>query len=40
MCDCPQLFVIARDMRLRENFTGFLLDVQIPVQGAHDSGAT
>jgi TonB family protein len=31
-----QVFLIARDMRLRENFTGFLLDVQNPVQQPHD----
>ena len=30
-----QLFVIKRDMRLLENFTGFLLDVQQPLQSAH-----
>ncbi len=31
-----QLFVIKRDMRLLENFTGFLLDVQEPLQSLHD----
>jgi len=30
-----QVFVIARSMRLRENFTGFLLDVQTPLQTPH-----
>jgi iron complex outermembrane receptor protein len=30
-----QLFVISRAMRLRENFTGFLLDVQEPIQTPH-----
>jgi iron complex outermembrane recepter protein len=30
-----QVFVIARSMRLRENFTGFLLDVQTPLQNPH-----
>ncbi|HEY4186016.1 MAG TPA: TonB family protein, partial [Polyangia bacterium] len=30
-----QLFVIKRDMRLLENFTGFLLDVQEPLQSVH-----
>lgn len=30
-----QVFLIFRDMRLRENFTGFLLDVQKPVQSPH-----
>ena len=30
-----QLFVIKRDMRLLENFTGFLLDTQQPLQSAH-----
>jgi iron complex outermembrane receptor protein len=30
-----QLFVIDRAMRLRENFTGFLLDVQEPLQTPH-----
>ena len=30
-----QLFVIKRDMRLLENFTGFLLDVQEPLQTVH-----
>lgn len=30
-----QLFVIRRTMRLRENFTGFLLDVQEPIQQPH-----
>ena len=30
-----QLFAIARSMRLRENFTGFLLDVQTPLQTPH-----
>jgi hypothetical protein len=31
-----QLFAISRGMRLRENFTGFLLDVQQPLQSPHD----
>ena len=31
-----QVFVIKRDMRLLENFTGFLLDVQQPLQSLHD----
>jgi iron complex outermembrane receptor protein len=31
-----QIFVIKRDMRLLENFTGFLLDVQQPLQTLHD----
>jgi iron complex outermembrane receptor protein len=31
-----QLFLIKRDMRLLENFTGFLLDVQEPLQSLHD----
>jgi TonB family protein len=31
-----QVFLIARGMRLRENFTGFLLDVQEPLQSPHD----
>jgi TonB family protein len=31
-----QMFVIKRDMRLLENFTGFLLDVQEPLQSVHD----
>jgi TonB family protein len=31
-----QLFVIERSMRLRENWTGFLLDVQLPTQEPHD----
>lgn len=30
-----QVFFIMRDMRLRENFTGFLLDVQQPQQNPH-----
>ena len=30
-----QVFVIYRGMRLRENFTGFLLDVQTPLQSPH-----
>jgi hypothetical protein len=30
-----QVFVIKRDMRLLENFTGFLLDVQKPLQTVH-----
>jgi iron complex outermembrane receptor protein len=30
-----QVFVIQRDMRLLENFTGFLLDVQEPLQSLH-----
>ena len=31
-----QLFVVDRTMRLRENWTGFLLDVQEPTQEPHD----
>ena len=31
-----QVFLIKRDMRLLENFTGFLLDVQEPLQTIHD----
>ncbi len=31
-----QVFVIKRDLRLLENFTGFLLDVQQPLQSLHD----
>ena len=31
-----QVFVIDRTMRLRENWTGFLLDVQEPTQEPHD----
>ncbi|MGB8295968.1 MAG: TonB-dependent receptor plug domain-containing protein, partial [Polyangia bacterium] len=31
-----QIFLIKRDMRLVENFTGFLLDVQEPLQSIHD----
>ncbi|HTA18814.1 MAG TPA: TonB-dependent receptor plug domain-containing protein, partial [Polyangia bacterium] len=31
-----QIFVIKRDMRLLEDFTGFLLDVQEPLQTLHD----
>jgi iron complex outermembrane receptor protein len=31
-----QIFLIKRDMRLLENFTGFLLDVQEPLQSLHD----
>jgi iron complex outermembrane recepter protein len=31
-----QIFFIQRDMRLLENFTGFLLDVQQPLQSLHD----
>jgi len=31
-----QVFLIKRDMRLLENFTGFLLDVQEPLQSVHD----
>jgi hypothetical protein len=31
-----QVFLIKRDMRLLENFTGFLLDVQEPLQTPHD----
>jgi TonB family protein len=31
-----QVFLIKRDMRLLENFTGFLLDVQEPLQSLHD----
>src|SRR5262249_40625315 len=30
-----QVFVIQRSMRLLENFTGFLLDVQEPLQSLH-----
>jgi len=30
-----QIFIIKRDMRLIENFTGFLLDVQEPLQSIH-----
>jgi iron complex outermembrane receptor protein len=30
-----QLFFVSRAMRLRENFTGFLLDVQTPLQSPH-----
>ena len=30
-----QLFVISRGMRLTENFTGYLLDVQTPIQPLH-----
>jgi TonB family protein len=30
-----QIFLIKRDMRLLENFTGFLLDVQEPLQSLH-----
>jgi TonB family protein len=30
-----QVFAIKRDMRLLENFTGFLLDVQDPLQSVH-----
>ena len=30
-----QLFAVYRTMRLRENFTGFLLDVQTPLQDLH-----
>jgi hypothetical protein len=30
-----QLFAVYRGMRLRENFTGFLLDVQTPLQQPH-----
>jgi TonB family protein len=30
-----QLFLVSRGMRLRENFTGFLLDVQEPLQSPH-----
>ncbi|MEJ7733356.1 MAG: TonB family protein [Polyangiaceae bacterium] len=30
-----QLFAVRRTMRLRENFTGFLLDVQEPIQEPH-----
>jgi iron complex outermembrane recepter protein len=30
-----QVFLIRRDMRLLENFTGFLLDVQEPLQSVH-----
>ena len=31
-----QLFFIERTMRLRENFTGFVQDVQEPMQSLHD----
>lgn len=31
-----QVFLVKRDMRLLENFTGFLLDVQQPLQSVHD----
>ncbi len=31
-----QVFVIDRDMRLLEDFTGYLLDVQLPLQSLHD----
>lgn len=31
-----QVFLIKRDMRLLEDFTGFLLDVQEPLQSLHD----
>ena len=31
-----QFFLIKRDMRLLEDFTGFLLDVQEPLQSLHD----
>jgi hypothetical protein len=31
-----QVFFITRDMRLREDFTGFLLDTQQPQQNPHD----
>jgi TonB family protein len=30
-----QVFVIGRDMRLLEDFTGYLLDVQLPLQSLH-----
>jgi TonB family protein len=30
-----QIFLVDRSMRLRENFTGFLLDVQEPLQSPH-----
>jgi TonB family protein len=30
-----QVFLIKRTMRLRENFTGYLLDVQTPIQNPH-----
>jgi TonB family protein len=30
-----QIYLIANSMRLRENFTGFLLDVQEPIQNPH-----
>jgi iron complex outermembrane receptor protein len=30
-----QVFVVRRTMRLREDFTGFLLDVQLPLQTPH-----
>ena len=36
MVFAQQVFVIKRDMRLLENFTGFLLDVQQPLQTLHD----
>ncbi|MEO7037205.1 MAG: TonB family protein [Polyangiaceae bacterium] len=31
-----EVFLIIRPLRLRENFTGFLLDVQEPLQNPHD----
>ncbi|HMA96031.1 MAG TPA: TonB-dependent receptor [Polyangiaceae bacterium] len=31
-----QLYVIRRDLRMRKNYTGFLLDVQEPAQNPHD----
>ena len=31
-----QVFLVRRGMRLRENFTGFLLDTQTPLQNPHD----
>jgi iron complex outermembrane recepter protein len=31
-----QVFLVATSMRLRENFTGFLLDVQEPIQSLHE----
>jgi TonB family protein len=31
-----QLFLIERTMRLREDFTGFVQDVQLPMQSLHD----
>jgi TonB family protein len=31
-----QIYVIARDLRMRKNYTGFLLDVQEPTQNPHN----